>query len=35
LALDMVGACHGTRRLKDHFNDTITRTHPALERNKP
>jgi len=35
LALDMVGACHGTRRLKDHFNDTIARTHPALERTKP
>jgi len=35
LALDMVGACHGTHRLKDHFNDAVARTHPALERNKP
>jgi uncharacterized protein YbjT (DUF2867 family) len=32
LALDMVGACHGTRRLKNHFNDTVARTNPALER---
>lgn len=23
LAIDMVGACHGTRRLKDHFNDSL------------
>ena len=29
LALDMVGACHGTRRLKDHFENSIAASSSA------
>lgn len=29
LALNMVGECHGTRRLKDHFTDSIAQTRSA------
>ncbi len=30
LAFDMVGECHGSRRLKDHFTESIAQTRPAL-----